>query len=74
MSLRLQFDALLKHCWRIGAERLATGHYARVEMSREGTAQLLRAVDRDKDQTYFLASVVSVDDAAAMSVSEAWLF
>jgi tRNA U34 2-thiouridine synthase MnmA/TrmU len=39
---------------------LATGHYARLLHSQDGSAvQLLRRVDWDKDQSYFLASVVS---------------
>jgi hypothetical protein len=39
---------------------LATGHYARLLHSQAGNAvQLLRGVDWEKDQSYFLASVVS---------------
>jgi tRNA-specific 2-thiouridylase len=41
----------------IGAERLATGHYARVEARDDGSVALLRAHDRGKDQSYALASV-----------------
>lgn len=37
----------------LGAARIATGHYARVDASRE-PARLLRAVDHGKDQSYFL--------------------
>lgn len=38
---------------RLGADRVATGHYARVDHS-DGTARLLRARDKSKDQSYFL--------------------
>jgi tRNA-specific 2-thiouridylase len=38
---------------RLGAARIATGHYARLDRST-GTARLLRARDREKDQSYFL--------------------
>jgi len=38
---------------RLGAERVATGHYARVALEA-GTPRLLRARDRSKDQSYFL--------------------
>lgn len=38
---------------RLGAERIATGHYARLA-TRDGRARLLRGVDAVKDQSYFL--------------------
>jgi tRNA-specific 2-thiouridylase len=53
----LKFDQLLITARQIGAERLATGHYARCEFGtyRQGQRWLLkRAVDTTKDQTYFL--------------------
>jgi tRNA-uridine 2-sulfurtransferase len=52
---RVKFDELLVTARRIGAERLATGHYARTALDREtGRHELLRAVDGSKDQSYFL--------------------
>jgi tRNA-specific 2-thiouridylase len=51
----VKFDQLLATSRQIGAERLATGHYARVRRDpATGRYQLLRAVDDTKDQTYFL--------------------
>src|SRR5437868_14041547 len=51
----LKFDQLLITARQIGADRLATGHYARVEFDSAGGRWLLkRPVDRSKDQTYFL--------------------
>jgi tRNA-specific 2-thiouridylase len=51
----VKFDQLLATARQIGAERIATGHYARVRQSPDtGRYQLLRAVDETKDQTYFL--------------------
>ncbi len=51
----LKFDELLKTARGIGAERVATGHYARVRFDEPtGRWQLLRPADRSKDQTYFL--------------------
>lgn len=38
---------------RLGVERVATGHYARI-VEHDGTVALLRGVDRQKDQSYFL--------------------
>ena len=51
----LKFDQLLVTARQIGAERLATGHYARIELDSVGGRWLLkRAVDSSRDQTYFL--------------------
>lgn len=54
----VKFGALLEYCLSLGADELATGHYARTRVcERTGATQLLRGVDTAKDQTYFLASV-----------------
>ena len=51
----VKFDQLLVTARQIGAERIATGHYARVRHNpQSGRYELLRAVDESKDQTYFL--------------------
>jgi tRNA-specific 2-thiouridylase len=51
----VKFDQLLVTARQIGAESIATGHYARVRHNAEtGRHELLRAVDESKDQTYFL--------------------
>jgi tRNA-specific 2-thiouridylase len=51
----LKFDQLLMVAQQIGAESLATGHYARVEFNEEvGRWLLKRPADGSKDQTYFL--------------------
>ncbi|MBF0270689.1 MAG: tRNA 2-thiouridine(34) synthase MnmA [Magnetococcales bacterium] len=49
----LKFRLLLDKAMDLGAEFLATGHYARVE-TVEGVPRLLRGLDPDKDQSYFL--------------------
>lgn len=54
----IKFKAFLDHALTLGADFIATGHYAKV---RNG--QLFKAKDRNKDQTYFLHAV----DAAALS-------
>lgn len=48
----IKFDCFKKEAIKLGADYIATGHYARIEGNR-----LLRAVDSNKDQTYFLADV-----------------
>jgi tRNA-uridine 2-sulfurtransferase len=51
----VKFDQLLITARQIGAERIATGHYARVRHNpASGRYELLRAVDETKDQSYFL--------------------
>lgn len=48
----IKFDLFVKEAKRLGADYIATGHYAKIEGNR-----LLRAKDLNKDQTYFLAQV-----------------
>jgi len=51
----VKFEPLLRMARQIGAERLATGHYARIRRNEEaGRWELLRARDESKDQSYFL--------------------
>jgi len=49
----IKFKAFLDHALSLGADFIATGHYAGVRRL-DGEAQLLRAKDENKDQTYFL--------------------
>ncbi|MDQ0269564.1 tRNA 2-thiouridine(34) synthase MnmA [Cytobacillus purgationiresistens] len=49
----IKFKAFLEHAMSLGADYLATGHYARVEQ-RDGEVKMLRGLDENKDQTYFL--------------------
>ncbi len=48
----IKFDAFLKHAEKLGADFVATGHYARIV-----DGKLLRGMDENKDQTYFLSQV-----------------
>ena len=51
----IKFDQFLEMADGIGAEKIATGHYARIQFDEtSGRWQLLRSVDASKDQTYFL--------------------
>ena len=49
----IKFKAFLDHALGLGAEFMATGHYAGVNCD-SGSCRLLQAADQDKDQTYFL--------------------
>jgi tRNA-specific 2-thiouridylase len=53
-NAEIKFRAFLDHALARGAERIATGHYARVRQVADGTVQLLRGLDETKDQSYFL--------------------
>ena len=52
----IKFNAFLNHALTLGADYIATGHYAKVVASPQGT-HLYKAKDREKDQTYFLNAV-----------------
>ena len=52
----VKFQPFREHALRLGADFIATGHYARVEHTASGP-RLLRSATEDKDQTYFLALV-----------------
>jgi len=52
-NAEIKFKAFLDHALRLGAERIATGHYARVR-EIDGRFELLKAIDANKDQSYFL--------------------
>ncbi len=52
----VKFQPFREYALRLGADWIATGHYARIEHSDAGP-RLLRSVTEDKDQTYFLAAV-----------------
>jgi len=53
-NAEIKFKAFLDHAVRLGAERIATGHYARVRPAGEGRFELLKGLDGNKDQSYFL--------------------
>ena len=53
-NAEIKFKAFLDHAVRLGAERIATGHYARVRESATGGFELLKGLDGGKDQSYFL--------------------
>jgi len=54
----VRLDAMLELAGRLGCERLATGHYARIAQSGGGDGPVLRAAaDPAKDQTYMLAAL-----------------
>jgi len=54
-NAEIKFKAFLDHAMRLGAEKIATGHYARVRVNEDtGRHELLKGLDPAKDQSYFL--------------------
>ena len=52
-NAEIKFRAFLDHAMHLGADKIATGHYARVRENAQGF-ELLRGLDATKDQSYFL--------------------
>ncbi len=53
----IKFDAFSEHAKKFNPDFIAMGHYARVK--RNGKIELLRGIDNNKDQTYFLSQLTS---------------
>ena len=64
-NAEIKFRAFLDHAMRLGAERIATGHYARLD-SAENPFRLLKGKDGGKDQSYFLHRLTQAQLARAM--------
>lgn len=61
----IKFDLLLERARELGAERVATGHYARIEEGPDGP-ELHTAADADKDQSYYLFELTREQLAASL--------
>ena len=53
----IKFKAFLDYAMQLGADFVATGHYAQVEKDENGLSHMLRGIDQNKDQTYFLSQL-----------------
>ena len=51
---KIRWTFLLDHALALGAEYMATGHYVRIQKTEGGRKNLLRAIDKNKDQSYVL--------------------
>jgi tRNA-specific 2-thiouridylase len=66
-NTEIKFERFIALARQIGAERIATGHYARLRRDEKtGRAQLLRGLDRSKDQAYFLFGLTQEQLARAI--------
>jgi tRNA-uridine 2-sulfurtransferase len=64
-NAEIKFKAFLDHAMRMGAAKIATGHYARVRESH-GKFELLKGLDETKDQSYFLHRLTQAQLSKAM--------
>jgi len=53
----IKFKAFLDYALDLGADYVATGHYAKLSRDENGHMHLMRSVDQNKDQTYFLSQL-----------------
>ncbi|GAW99375.1 tRNA 2-thiouridine(34) synthase MnmA [Secundilactobacillus mixtipabuli] len=53
----IKFKAFLDYALDLGADYIATGHYAQLNRDEDGHMHLMRSVDTNKDQTYFLSQL-----------------
>jgi len=51
---KIRWTFLLDHALTLGAKYMATGHYVRIRRDENGKSELLRAIDKNKDQSYVL--------------------
>ncbi len=65
-NAEIKFKAFLDHALRLGADEIATGHYARVDRDADGRVRLLKGVDPNKDQSYFLHRLTQAQLARAV--------
>ncbi|MCF6514870.1 tRNA 2-thiouridine(34) synthase MnmA [Lactobacillus sp. S2-2] len=56
-NTEIKYKAFLEYALDLGADYIAMGHYAKLERDEYGHNHLLRAVDDNKDQTYFLSQL-----------------
>ena len=69
----IKFGTVLSFARELGADKLATGHYARIQKDTTGTYHLMKGIDPRKDQSYFLARLNQSQLAKAAFPMGEWL-
>ena len=71
-NAEIKFKAFLDHAMRLGAEKIATGHYARVRLNESTQRhELLKGLDPAKDQSYFLHRLTQAQQDASYFAASA---
>ena len=70
-NAEIKFKAFLDHAMVLGADKIATGHYARVR-ERDGRFELLKGLDPLKDQSYFLHRLTQAQLSKTLFPVGAW--
>src|SRR5436305_7693678 len=65
-NTHVKFDLFHREAQAIGADRIATGHYARITRDAAGRFELRKAIDLAKDQTYFLFELTQAQLSEAL--------
>jgi len=65
-NAEIKFKAFLDYAISLGAEKIATGHYAATDIGPDGRTRLLRGADESKDQSYFLYRLSQYQVARAL--------
>lgn len=65
-NTHVKFDLFHRKAQAIGAEKIATGHYARITAAHDGRLELRKALHLDKDQSYFLFELTQEQLAGAL--------
>ncbi|MDM5145607.1 tRNA-specific 2-thiouridylase MnmA [Lactococcus lactis] len=68
----IKFKAFLDYAMELGADYVATGHYAQVRTDENGIVHMLRGVDNNKDQTYFLSQLTQEQLKKTMFLWDIW--
>jgi tRNA-specific 2-thiouridylase len=71
-NAKIKFGYLFAYAMKLGAEKIATGHYARVEYSETNSYLLKKGIDHKKDQSYFLALLSNRQLASAIFPLGTW--
>jgi len=61
----IKFKVFVEHALQLGADKIATGHYARIN-ERDGVYRLLKSIDLNKDQSYFLCRLTQAQLAKTL--------
>ncbi|MBF0451696.1 MAG: tRNA 2-thiouridine(34) synthase MnmA [Candidatus Magnetomorum sp.] len=72
-NAKIKFGIIAEHAMKLGADFLATGHYAQTEQNMDGQYVLKKGLDSKKDQSYFLSMLSAQQLSKAIFPLGKWL-